>query len=320
MTFSTLRSLLRPRRGLAKRPARFSSKRHRTQIERLEERVVFAATFQPQEGSTTGWLAQIAGEGYSGDAIASAMDEMGNVYIAGNFYDRLDFDPGLDVAELSANRVDARGRPNHQLDAFPAKYRPDGSLSWVRQFGGDSNDSANSLAIDGTGVYISGDFNGKIDFTGDGVPDSDGGHQASDYDYFVLKLDLATGNTNRYSVLGPTGGDTPRLAVADGSVYVTGDFARTFDFDPGPGVFTLTPSGNQDVFVQKLHAATGEFETAWSFGGSSSRERVRGIVVNADGIYLQGIFNGTADFDPGPGSVIARVGAVTTSILRATAL
>ncbi len=41
---------------------------------------------------------------------------------------------------------------------------------------------------------------------------------------------------------------------AAGNVYTIGGFLGTLDFDPGPGVFNLTPIGGA-TFVQKLDAA-----------------------------------------------------------------
>jgi len=41
--------------------------------------------------------------------------------------------------------------------------------------------------------------------------------------------------------------------AADGTVYTTGYFQGTADFDPGGGAFNLTSLGSEDVFLSKLN-------------------------------------------------------------------
>ena len=55
--------------------------------------------------------------------------------------------------------------------------------------------------------------------------------------------------------------------AADGSVYTTGWFGGTADFDAGPGTFHLTSAGSSDIFVSKLNSA-GDFVWARRLGGA----------------------------------------------------
>ncbi|MCA9098811.1 MAG: SBBP repeat-containing protein, partial [Planctomycetaceae bacterium] len=105
------------------------------------------------------------------------------------------------------------------------------------------------------------------------------------------------------AALGGTSVDGGRsIAVDDdGNSYITGFFAGTADFDPGPGVFNLTGHGNDDVFIAKLDSA-GKFVWAKGFGGSSN-ENGTAIAVDSDGnSYVTGFFRGTVDFNPGSGT------------------
>jgi len=86
-----------------------------------------------------------------------------------------------------------------------------------------------------------------------------------------------------------------------GNVYTTGYFAGTADFDPGPGTFNLTSAGIDDIFVSKLDSA-GNFIWAKAMGGTSVGEGYGIAVDGAGNVYGTGIFAGTVDFDPGPGS------------------
>ncbi len=88
---------------------------------------------------------------------------------------------------------------------------------------------------------------------------------------------------------------------ASGNVYTTGSFFGTTDFDPGPGTYNLTSFGSGDIFVSKLDAS-GNFLWAKQLGGADD-DRGYSIAVDANGnVYTTGIFSGTADFDPGPGT------------------
>ncbi len=93
------------------------------------------------------------------------------------------------------------------------------------------------------------------------------------------------------------------VADASGSVYTTGYFLGTSDYNPGVGVSTLTSAGAEDIFLSKLDSA-GNFVWAISLGGTGGD---RGFAVAVDpvgGLYLAGHFAGTVDFDPGLGSVL----------------
>jgi uncharacterized repeat protein (TIGR01451 family) len=88
-----------------------------------------------------------------------------------------------------------------------------------------------------------------------------------------------------------------------GNVYTTGYFSGTnVDFDPGPSTFTLSSAGNRDVFITKFDA-NGNFIWAKRAGSSTGTDQGSWIVADPAGnIYIAGVFGGTADFDPGPGT------------------
>jgi hypothetical protein len=103
--------------------------------------------------------------------------------------------------------------------------------------------------------------------------------------------------------IGGIANDNPWIMTVDasGSVYTTGYFQGTVDFDPGPGIYSLTSvGGSWDIFVSKLDAS-GNFSWAQQFGGASNNQG-RSIAVDPFGnIYTTGAFVGTVDFDPGVG-------------------
>ena len=87
---------------------------------------------------------------------------------------------------------------------------------------------------------------------------------------------------------------------ASGNVYTTGTFNGTVDFNPGVGTYFLTSTGLDDVFISKLDSL-GNFMWAGSWGWLNF-DLGLSITVDTNGfVYCTGLFQGTADFDPGVG-------------------
>jgi hypothetical protein len=85
-----------------------------------------------------------------------------------------------------------------------------------------------------------------------------------------------------------------------GNVYTIGWFFGTADFDPGIGTFNLTSAGQRDIFICKLDVF-GNFVWAKQFGGNPNEICLSVNLDSFNNIYITGNFQGTLDFDPGPG-------------------
>jgi hypothetical protein len=89
---------------------------------------------------------------------------------------------------------------------------------------------------------------------------------------------------------------------ASGDVFLGGSFLRTADFDPGPGVFTLTATSGfgqsyTDAFLIKIDPS-GKLLWADAFGGSFD-DMVNAVAVDPQGDpVVTGYFTRSADFDP----------------------
>ena len=105
---------------------------------------------------------------------------------------------------------------------------------------------------------------------------------------------------------------------ANGNVYSVGIFTGTVDFDPGPGVFNLTPTST-DVYISKLDAL-GNFVWAKQITGSFGT-LTRSLSLDKDlNIYVTGTFQATVDFDLGPGVFnLTANGTADIFILKLTA-
>ena len=231
------------------------------------------------------WGKDIGGLGGYDDGYSTAVDAAGNIYTTGNFLGTVDFDPGPGVYTLTAVG---------QQDIFICKLDASGNFVWAKKIGGIAYDSGRSITVDASGnVYTTGFFMIAADFDpGLGVYNLT---SVSVQDIFLSKLD-ASGNFVWAKNMGGSTGDIGySIAVDAGSnVYSTGTFQGMVDFDPGPGVYTLTTSG---AFISKLDAS-GNFVWAKQFTLSDSHSIALDQVGN---VYTTGLFYNTTDFDPGAG-------------------
>ncbi|MBW6483696.1 MAG: T9SS type A sorting domain-containing protein [Vicingaceae bacterium] len=190
------------------------------------------------------WAKNMGGIG-SDEGRNIAVDAAGNVYTTGGFLSSIaDFDPGAGTVNLTSAG---------NYDIFVSKLDASGNFMWAKSMGGTNNDFGNSIAVDvAENVYTTGFFEGIADFDpGAGTVNLT---SAGSFDVFVSKLD-ASGNFMWAKSMGGTVMDGVYGIALDTtrSVYTTGYFRGTADFDPGTGIFNLTSaSGDANIFVSKL--------------------------------------------------------------------
>ncbi len=219
-------------------------------------------------------------------ARACTMDARGNIYIIGFSQGTIDFDPGR--TDYTLTSVEGR-------DFFILKLDARGNFIWVKPMGSSLKNRA--IAIDVLGnVYVTGYFWGTVDFDpGMGRMELT---SAGGTDVFVLKLDSNGNFIWAKSIRGTSGDWSNSIAIGpDGDLYITGGFEGIADFDPSAAEAKLHSHGIGDIFVQKLDA-NGNFIWVKSMGGAANDY---GSAVTTDisgNIYVTGIYQGTADFDP----------------------
>lgn len=171
-------------------------------------------------------------------------DNQNNICLVGIFSDTVDFDPGAGVDQLSATGI---------YDVVVQKFDQAGNYIWARSFGGTYYDLPTGISCDiANNIYVIGEFWNTVDF--DPGPSIQNVTSNGSQDVFIEKL-TSSGSFIWVKSLGSSSFDNGEdiEIVADGSIYTTGSFASTTDFDPGSGTFFLTPSGYDDVYELKLH-------------------------------------------------------------------
>ncbi len=238
------------------------------------------------------WAVSMGGTG-NDVCYSIALDANGNSYTSGFYCGTVDFDPHAGIFNL----ISAGNQ-----DVFVCRINASGNFVWAKSMGGAYNDYSRAITLDVSGnVYSTGSYSGTADFDpGAGTFNllSAGGQ-----DMFISKLD-PSGNFVWAKSMGGPNSDYPRSIVIDryNNLFISGSFAGTCDFDPGPAINTLSSiGGSADIFVSKLNTS-GNFLWAKSMG-STGTEYGNSLALDASGnIYTAGFFDGTVDFDPGPGT------------------
>ncbi len=212
-----------------------------------------------------------------------------NLYITGEFYGTVDFDPSAAISNLVSN--------NSSGDFFLAKYNAQGGFLWAKNFGGPNNDDAKAMAIDQNGnLYITGLFRGTVDFD----PSTTVANLSSvgDYDSFLASFD-AEGN---YRWAHHFGGENTLvsndLALSDNGVFIAGQINDTADFDPSAEVAILNIPNN-GAFLAK-YSFTGAFN--WVRGsqcvGFSGQHYANSIDTDASGnVFITGFLDDSIQFE-----------------------
>jgi hypothetical protein len=232
-------------------------------------------------------------------ATGLAVDKSGNAYVTGRT-GSVDFpttggtfQPGI------RGRSCQQGEPCH--DAFVTKLSPSGQIRFSTFLGGNQNEEAAGIAVDGSGsVYVTGNTDSHnfptkaaVQSTLRSTPcEDDTSDLPCPYDAFVTKL-TPDGRGLAYSTyLGGAGLEQSGGVAVDsaGSAYVTGT-TRSVNFPVVGGLgHALTvrrcgpPPGEPclDAFVTKF-SRSGDHLVYSTFLGGTKNERGSGIAVDSAG-------------------------------------
>jgi len=235
--------------------------------------------------------------GGSQDDLGNAItvDASGSAYVTGGTTSS-NFPVTSGVVQTTYGGADG-GYQGVNGDIFVTKLSPDGSsLVWSTYIGGSGDDNAYSIAVDGTGVYLTGGTNSSDYPVTPGVyMPSSGGLT----DVFVTKLD-PTGSNLLYSThIGVSVEGIRGFGIAvdgGGSVYVAGNAGP--GFPTTPGAFQTSSIAFTSAFVMKLNptATAADYSTFLSGGNSADVDYAESIAVDKNGsAYVTG-YSGSSTF------------------------
>jgi hypothetical protein len=181
--------------------------------------------------------------GSSGDyAEGVAVSYSDDVYVAGNYYNTVDFDPGLGTDNHSSNGA---------MDIFLTKFNSTGSYEWTLTWGSNTTDDVHMMTIRGGNVFATGHFGNSMDF--DPTLGVDMRTAVAGSDIYLIKVDCFA-NYVWARTWGGTGNEYSRGFAADniGNLFLTGGFlSSTIDLNPGPGEDIHTGTSG-DVYLIKM--------------------------------------------------------------------
>src|SRR4051812_6896784 len=243
------------------------------------------------------WAGNIGGE--RDDAItAFAVGPSGDMYYSGFVRLRGDADPTKRVRNIVDRGVD---------DTILARLNgKSGAIKWMKVFGENATrETISGLAVDANeSLLAAGVFNEEVSFDRRN-PSFDRKAVGSD-DIYLARLD-SRGNFQFIKTIGGKKQETVADMVQDdqGNLYLTGNFAKTVDFEPGGGQTLLAAPGNGSAYVMKMDA---DANLAWArqiapavIDGHDEQAVIiaRALGVDSSGaVYSIGDFAGTVDFDP----------------------
>ena len=225
-----------------------------------------------------------------------AVDDSNNIYLTGYCHVNVAF--GQENGETL------------KLDSFPgsaiyfAKYDPEGAVMWAKTIHPPEDYGylceSIGFSVRHGKIYISGLMQGLLDFDpGDGEMILSAREVSKniffacyDLDGEVLWAKVIRASKNQYSY--------DLFVDEDTNIYVSGPFSGNVDFDPGPEEYFMTSNSefSYNAFLAKYNSE-GDFEFARNVTDVAYEGFACDLFVTDTEIYLSGLFQGVADFEPG---------------------
>jgi hypothetical protein len=227
-------------------------------------------------GGSLIWARRAGGSLYE-KAYAMTLDKMGNIYIAGIFFDNCTFG-GTTTIHGYGNK-----------DFYIAKYDVDGNFKWVRNGGSAGRDEAHGIACDSYGnVYMCGYYRDGCHLGGQTLSSPNGKSNM-----FLVKYS-PSGSMIWVKTGGGTWDDVGWSMVIDSNnkLFVAGEFNGYASFN-GTHIST---SGAADIFVAN-YDTNGNLMWIKKAGGDLP-DRAKGIYCAGNRLFITGAYGATAQFGP----------------------
>jgi hypothetical protein len=235
-----------------------------------------------------------------------AVDRDGNIYLAGQFTDRVDMDPGPDEYPVQSIYLE---------DNFLLKLTGEGEFLWARTWGGGGNERVIGIDVDRDGrVIVVGQFTGEVKF--DPSPDGRVINPPRDNTFFINTFDR-DGNHLWVKIFGgedrnSSGYQTVDAVATDSEsrIYISGTSDFPFDLDPGEGAFNIAPEEHSKASFIQILDGNGNFLSGTWFSTGFMGSTIRSIGFDGGrNMVLSGEFWGTLEVElPGEVKTITSTG------------
>ena len=219
--------------------------------------------------------------------------EDSSLYLTGTYKNRL-------IANANAKPDTIQGASDR--DIFLLAYDTGGNYKWGMGFSGSGDDHGEDISTDSQGnIYLVGSFGTSIEF--DLNSPSGKLNSVGKDDAFVASF-TSSGAFRWARNYGGFGFDWGRgIGISDsGYVYMGGTIIGTDDYDPVDSI-VIVEGFDANAFLI-CYDTMGNFQWTRTIGGTGN-DFCRGMAMDDEGnTYLVGEYMKTADFDPGPGTVL----------------
>ncbi|HEX9745212.1 MAG TPA: hypothetical protein VGB30_07275 [bacterium] len=277
-----------------------------------------------------GWAVEWQSFNTASSITSVAVDQFGNIYVAGYFTSYIDADPGTGIFTLGTTNSADR-------DSFILKMNSNREFIWAKHITGPDEATVRSIVLDKySAVYVAGTSSHETDFDPDAAPGiydfGSGGSWVAKYspngtfewfqplsennglavapelfasdslytavsmnESIIAKKILLNGGVQwTRSITALDSINNYALSAGDGLVHLAGDFSGTVDFDPGPGIDEY--SGDQAGYHLMLNES-GNYLGVEILGGNGSSTFSGMDIDDAGNRYFCGAFEESCDFD-----------------------
>jgi hypothetical protein len=189
--------------------------------------------------------------------------------------------------------------------------------AWTVALGSTGIDDGKGITTDGNlNVYAVGSFKGTVDF--DPGPNVSSLTAIGTGSGYLVKYDAGGNFQWVLQISGSVSASSTSVCMDNSdNVYIIGEVnGISGDFDPGPAFQSITSAGLTDVYIAKYTSA-GQFVWLNQFGGTANEYARKIKAGKNDELVITCNFEGTVDFDPGPGTnIITSAGSSDVFIAR----
>lgn len=225
------------------------------------------------------------------------VDSQGNIYVASDFYETVDLDPGTGVTNVTSFNNLQISASLFADDVYVVKLNSDGVFQWGKRFG--------SIYADGIDIAVNANDELVVALLYKGTlymqtnPTST--YQAgSDNDICLFSLDQ-DGNIQWVKNVGGSDDNewSAHVSVSpNGDILLTGVFFGTTDLDPDAGNANFTANG-ADAFIAR-YDSLGQYLNAKIYGGPGGQFGSHAFERNGS-VYAEIDYDTQIDADAGPG-------------------
>ncbi len=237
---------------------------------------------------TLDWAHGFGGVGPEGEIFV--IDNNGDLIIAGQFENTVDFDPSS-----GTNAISSYGLP----DAFFSKFDANGNYIFTKRIGGTGHNNVLNCAIDkDNNIYLTGQLLGTFDFD-----PSSGVYNLTQIGFnnvYIAKYD-SMGNLIYAKQFGSITGDIniSGIKIEENDFVITGALSNTMDFDPSTNDYLVSATGNYEGFFAKYSLNCDLiFVKHFTCKPNYYTHPYEALTDDLKNIYLYGVYRDSTDFDP----------------------